>query len=82
MRAHGGVLSLDDLKAHHSTFDTPIKTDYRGVSVWEIPPNGQGITALMALNILEGLDFKGEDGSFYSGTFELRTLGTSCFVLH
>ncbi len=59
VNAHGGVLTLDDLKAHRSTFDTPIRTEYRGVSVWEAPPNGQGITALMALNILEGFDFKG-----------------------
>lgn len=66
VRAHGGVLSVDDLRAHHSTFDTPISTDYRGVRVWEIPPNGQGITALMALNILEGFDFKGGDNLTFS----------------
>ena len=59
VRSHGGVLDLDDLRTHSSTFDAPIKTSYRGVNVWEMPPNGQGITALMALNILEGFDFKG-----------------------
>ncbi|XP_052820033.1 glutathione hydrolase-like YwrD proenzyme [Mya arenaria] len=54
----GGVMSMEDLKAHTTTFEEPIRTDYKGHMVWEIPPNGQGITALMALNILEGFDLK------------------------
>ncbi|GAM21196.1 hypothetical protein SAMD00019534_043710 [Acytostelium subglobosum LB1] len=52
----GGVLSHDDLESHSSTFDTPISVNYRGYNVHEMPPNGQGITALVALNILEGFD--------------------------
>ena len=52
---HGGVMELSDLQSHVSTNDQPIFTDYKGVRVWEMPPNGQGITALMALNILEGI---------------------------
>ncbi|MCH9674035.1 MAG: gamma-glutamyltransferase family protein [Gammaproteobacteria bacterium] len=52
----GGYLSADDLNAHTSEWVDPIKVDYRGHEVWEIPPNGQGIAALIALGILEGFD--------------------------
>jgi len=50
----GGVMTHQDLKNHRSTWHEPIKTDYRGVTVCECPPNGQGIAALLALNIAEG----------------------------
>ena len=56
LEEHGGCMTLEDLAAHHSTFDPPISTTYRRHTVYECPPNGQGITALMALNILEGFD--------------------------
>jgi len=52
----GGYLTRDDLAAHTSTWVDPISTSYRGYDVWEIPPNGQGVAALAALNILEGFD--------------------------
>lgn len=52
----GGLFSADDLKDHVSTFDNPVSTDYRGYTVWELPPSGQGIAALQMLNILEGYD--------------------------
>ena len=50
----GGVMTHDDLAAHVSTWDTPIATQYRDVTVIECPPNGQGLAALIALNIAEG----------------------------
>jgi len=52
----GGCMTVDDLAAHTATWDEPISTQYRGFRVWECPPNGQGLTALIALNILEGFD--------------------------
>jgi gamma-glutamyltranspeptidase/glutathione hydrolase len=54
--ATNGYLTKEDLSAHSSTWVEPIGTSYRGYEVWEIPPNGQGIAALTALNILEGID--------------------------
>ena len=53
-------MSLEDLKSHTSTRVDPISVEYKGVRLWEIPPNGQGIVALMTLNILKGFDMKGE----------------------
>jgi gamma-glutamyltranspeptidase/glutathione hydrolase len=50
----GGMMTREDLKNHRSSWHEPIKTDYRDVTVYECPPNGQGIAALMALNIAEG----------------------------
>ena len=54
--ATGGPMTLDDLAAHTSTWVEPIRTTYRGYEVAEIPPNGQGIAALIGLNIMEGFD--------------------------
>ncbi|MFP3951773.1 MAG: gamma-glutamyltransferase [Candidatus Bathyarchaeia archaeon] len=58
LQARGSYMCLEDLEKHHSTFPDPISTSYRGVDIYEIPPNGQGITALIALNILEGFDIE------------------------
>ncbi len=53
---HGGLISLADLAAQKSEWVEPISTNYRGYTVYEMPPNGQGLTALLTLNILEGFD--------------------------
>lgn len=57
----GGCMSAEDLASHVSTWESPISVDYRGLRVYECPPNGQGITALIALNILEGFDLASMD---------------------
>jgi gamma-glutamyltranspeptidase/glutathione hydrolase len=52
----GGLISAEDLAAHRSEWVEPITIDYRGYTVAEIPPNGQGVGALLALGILDGSD--------------------------
>ena len=53
--ATGGLFAAEDLASHHSEWVTPITASYRDHQVWEIPPNGQGIAALQALAMLDGL---------------------------
>lgn len=54
--AHGGVMRASDLAAHRADWVDTISASYRGYRVHEIPPNGQGIVALIALGILEQFD--------------------------
>ena len=53
---NGGLFTQQDFADHKSDWVEPISTNYRGYDVYEIPPNGQGIAALLALNIVEGFD--------------------------
>ena len=53
---NGGLFTRQDFADHKSDWVEPIFTNYRGYDVYEIPPNGQGIAALLALNIVEGFD--------------------------
>ena len=54
--AHGGGMTLSDLANYRPEWVTPIAKDFAGFTVHEIPPNGQGIAALMALGMLDKLD--------------------------
>jgi gamma-glutamyltranspeptidase/glutathione hydrolase len=53
---NGGFLAMDDFAAQKAEWVEPISTTYRGHTLFEMPPNGQGLTALLLLNILEGVD--------------------------
>ena len=55
-QADGGFFELEDFASHTTEWVEPISTDYQGHTVLELPPNGQGITALMILNVLQGFD--------------------------
>ena len=59
--ARGSFLTTEDFARHRGDVLTPISTNYRGLDLVEIPPNGQGLTALVMLNILENFDLKALD---------------------
>jgi gamma-glutamyltranspeptidase/glutathione hydrolase len=62
MKEQGGFLRGGDLASFRPEWVDPVSVNYRGYDIWEIPPNGQGIVALMALNILENFSFpQGKD---------------------
>lgn len=60
-RATGGLLRKEDLAQHEPDWIEPIGLTYRGTTLHEMPPAGQGIAALMALGILENFDVAGHD---------------------
>ncbi|HTM59459.1 MAG TPA: gamma-glutamyltransferase family protein [Burkholderiales bacterium] len=57
-RKHGGAMTAADMAAHKSDWVKPLEVNYRGYTLHEIPPNGQGIVALMALGMLEHFDMR------------------------
>ena len=54
VQEHGGYLSAEDLADHRGEWVDPVSASYRGVDVWQLPPNGQGLAVLQILNIMEG----------------------------
>jgi gamma-glutamyltranspeptidase/glutathione hydrolase len=74
---NGGFLTMEDFAEHRSEWVEPLSTNYRGYTVYECPPNGQGITALLTLNILEGFDLaamKSQPDLYYHTLIEATKL--------
>lgn len=61
VKKYGGYLSEDDLKNYEPLWVDPISTSYRGYDIWEMPPNGHGITVLMTLKLLSQFNFDEKD---------------------
>jgi gamma-glutamyltranspeptidase/glutathione hydrolase len=75
-----GLLSRQDFKDHSTTWVEPISTDYRGYTVYQLPPNGQGLAALEMLNILEGYEIsslKHNSSEYLHLLFEAKKAGFS-----
>ena len=73
-----GLFTMRDFAEHTSDWVKPISINYRGYDVYEIPPNGQGIAALLALNILEGFDLQSMEhnsGEYLHHLIEAMKLG-------
>lgn len=56
VQRYGGWITPADMAAHTSTWDEPITARYRGVTLYECPPNGQGLAAIIAVNLASGFD--------------------------
>jgi len=79
----GGFLCESDLAAFSPEWVNPISVNYRGYDVWEIPPNGQGLVALIALNIMNGYDLPAklsgrDDIDIFHKQFEAMKLAFTC----
>ena len=61
VQRYGGWITAADMAAHASTWDEPITAEYRGVRLYECPPNGQGLAAIIAVNLASGFDLAAMD---------------------
>ncbi len=61
VQRYGGWITADDMVAHRSTWDEPLTAHYRNVTLYECPPNGQGLAAILAVNIANSFDLAGMD---------------------
>ncbi len=61
VQKYGGWMQPEDLAQHTSTWEEPIHTDYRGYNLYECPPNGQGLAAILAANLASGFDLAAMD---------------------
>jgi len=61
LKGHGGFHATSDFAGHRGEYVAPVSVRYRDCDVWQIPPNGQGVTTLLMLSILEALGFGDEE---------------------
>ncbi|MCZ7571219.1 MAG: gamma-glutamyltransferase [Ardenticatenaceae bacterium] len=61
VQRYGGWITPEDMASHTSTWDEPIAAEYRGVTLYECPPNGQGLAAILAVNLAAGCDLGSMD---------------------
>ena len=80
----GGEITLEDLKHHRSEMIEPIKLEYNGVNLWECPPNGSGIVALIALGIIREIEERRQTNQVGEGAgaqfFYLSALAHRCLA--
>lgn len=80
---HDAVLSMEDLAAHRTEWVDPITVSFRGVEVHEIPPNGQGLAALLALGIIAHLPYdETAPGSAERAHLEIEAMRVAFADLH
>jgi gamma-glutamyltranspeptidase / glutathione hydrolase len=61
VQCYGGWITAEDMANHVSTWDEPITANYRGYTLYECPPNGQGLAAIIAANLANGFDLADMD---------------------
>lgn len=76
VQSYGGILSISDMASHKSTWEIPISTIFRGKRIFECPPNGQGLVALLALKILNQIN--NYDFSWHRDAKGLHSIIESC----
>ena len=82
-REFGGFFCKEDFASYEPGWVEPVSVNYRGYDVWEIPPNGQGICALMALNILKEFEFtQRESADTFHKQWEAMKLAFSDGLAH
>ncbi|MBM7566023.1 gamma-glutamyltranspeptidase/glutathione hydrolase [Paenibacillus sacheonensis] len=65
----GGVLNEDDFADHEGSWETPLSGSYKGLTLYQVPPNSQGFTGIMAPQIIEGFGFGTAPGAVEHGSF-------------
>jgi gamma-glutamyltranspeptidase/glutathione hydrolase len=72
-KKYGGYITKEDLADYNPEWVVPISTNYKGYEIYELPPNGHGITVLMSLNILKEMELGGRD-TFNSTHLQIEAL--------